>query len=300
VSVTRGRRGPAPGKAETGAGQTTPPRALPFVKWAGGKRRLVGAILAAAPPAFERYLEPFVGGGAVALALGHRPMLLNDANAELIDAYRAVRDDLPALLDRLDAYAAAHSEARFYAVRALDPAALPPMERAARFIYLNKTCFNGLWRVNRHGAFNTPSGRYARPVLYDRERLAAAGRVLQGATLAAGDYRAFLDRHARAGDFIYLDPPYAPAGRYADFKRYTPEQFRDADQAALADVYADLIRRGAYPVLSNADTPLARRLYADHMIREVQAARRINHDGAGRGSAPEILVLPRRVSSAQC
>lgn len=268
------------------------PVARPFVKWAGGKRRLVSMILAAAPPHFDRFLEPFAGGGAVALALGQSPLLLNDANGELMDAYRAVRDTLSALLARLDAYAAGHSADQFYRVRAMAPAELTPLERAARFIYLNKTCFNGLWRVNRHGQFNTPLGRYARPRLYDPTQIATASAALVGATLETGDYRAFLDRHARAGDFIYLDPPYLPAGAYADFRRYTDRQFRDADHVALADIFAALVERGAYPLLTNADTLLARRLYARYRIIPLSAARSINHDGAGRGAAREILVTP--------
>jgi DNA adenine methylase len=269
------------------------PMAQPFVKWAGGKRRLVAAILAESPPQFGRVLEPFVGGGAVALALGgQQPLLLNDANAELMDAYRAVRDALPALIARLDAFAAGHSAEQFYRVRALAPAGLPSLERAARFIYLNKTCYNGLWRVNRHGHFNTPLGRYVRPRLYDPAGIAAASAALAGAVLETGDYRAFLDRHARAGDLIYLDPPYLPAGGYADFRRYTDRQFLDADHIALADVFDQLIAHGAYPLLTNADTPLARRLFARHRIVPLSAARSINHDGRGRGAAPEILVTP--------
>jgi DNA adenine methylase len=267
-------------------------RAVPFVKWAGGKRRLVNVILGAAPARFERYLEPFVGGGSVALALGHSVMLLNDANDELINAYGVVRDALPGLLDRLDVYQASHSDAHFYAVRALDPLALSPVERAARFIYLNKTCFNGLWRVNRFGAFNTPLGRYERPVLYDRGRIVATSAVLRGARLYTGDYHAFLVAHARAGDFIYLDPPYVPASPSADFKRYTREQFREADQVALASLYDELVARGAYPVLSNADTPLARHLYRHYRIQSIEAARVINHQGTGRGPVEELLVTP--------
>jgi DNA adenine methylase len=269
------------------------PTALPFVKWAGGKRWLVETLLALAPPVFERYLEPFVGGGAVALALAHRPMLLNDANADLMAAYGAVRDELPALLAWIDAYRAGHSDEQFFAVRALDPEHLPLVQRAARLIYLNKTCFNGLWRVNRRGEFNTPPGDARDPLLYDHDQIERASQVLQGAHLSADDYAAFLDRHARAGDFIYLDPPYVPAGTYADFKRYTREQFREADQIHLAELYHELVRRGTYPVLSNADTDTTRQLYRHHHVHVVRARRAINHRGDRRGPVPEIVVVPR-------
>lgn len=269
--------------------------AVPFVKWAGGKRRLLDSILAVAPATFERYLEPFVGGGAVALALGHRPTLLNDANPDLIAAYLTVRDRVEVLMIRLDALRAAHNEEQFYAVRALDPGRLSPLERAARLIYLNKTCFNGLWRVNRSGQFNTPSGGYVDPPLFDRGQFLAVSRVLQGSVIECGDYATFLDRHARAGDFVYLDPPYIPAGVYSDFKRYTKEQFRGADQMQLAEIYNELIRRGAYPVLSNSDTPEARALYRQHRLQVVHTARVINHQADGRGPVAEILVAPGRI-----
>lgn len=141
------------------------PKADPFLKWAGGKRKLLGAILGAAPTSFKRYLEPFFGGGAVALALGYQPMLLNDSNDELMNTYCVVRDALDALLPLFDEHQRMHSEAYFYAVRAQAPSTLGPCKRAARFIYLNKTCFNGLYRVNKRGEFNVPFGRYTNPIL---------------------------------------------------------------------------------------------------------------------------------------
>lgn len=273
--------------------QTITPQAVPFVKWAGGKRNLVNCVLSAAPAKFERYIEPFVGGGAVALALAHKPMLLNDANTELIDVYRAVRDDLDTLLTLLDGHQRRHTAAYYYEQRAQQPALLTPIERAARFMYLNKTCFNGLYRVNKHGEFNVPFGKYTNPVLYDPKNMKVASHVLQGAELYAQDYYTFLKDHVRAGDFVYLDPPYVPIGQYSDFKRYTKEQFRVGDQCKLATLYCELVALGAYPVLSNSYSDLTLSLYAQHSIQIVYAKRNINHDGAGRGAVREILVTPR-------
>ncbi len=270
------------------------PKALPFVKWVGGKRKLVDSIIAAAPSSFQRYVEPFLGGGAVALALGYHPMLLNDANEELINVYMMVRDELDALLSLLDEHQSNHSEEYFYKVRARDVAILGKLEQAARFIYLNKTCFNGLYRVNRHGNFNAPFGKYNNPILYNRSHMRNASTLLHRAELFSEDYHTFLTKHTHPGDFIYLDPPYAPISIYSDFKRYTKEQFREKDQYMLAQLYDNLIALGAYPVLSNSYSELTLHLYAKHDIHVVYAGRNINNKGTGRNAVPEILVKPRQ------
>jgi len=268
-------------------------RAVPFVKWAGGKRKLVDHVISAAPVSFDRYLEPFLGGGAVALALGHHKMLLNDANTELINAYHVIRDNLDALLPLLDEHQRKHSKEYFYNVRAQEPSNLNSVEQAARFIYLNKTCFNGLYRVNKHGQFNVPFGRYKNPILYNLEDMRKVSVVLQRVELFAEDYHIFLKQHARPGDFIYLDPPYMPISQYSDFKRYTKKQFRENDQHILAQIYNELVKLGAYPVLSNSYSELTLDLYAKHHIQIVYASRNINHEGTGRDPIPEILVKPR-------
>jgi DNA adenine methylase len=270
------------------------PKAVPFVKWAGGKRRLIKTIVATTPAKFKRYLEPFVGGGAVALALGYHPMLLNDANTELINTYRAIRDNLDELIVLLDQHQAAHSETYFYTQRKLCVDSLSPLEQAARFIYLNKTCFNGLYRVNKFGQFNVPFGRYTNPILYDLNNLRAVAKVLAHAELFDQDYQSFLQQQARPGDFIYLDPPYVPVGKYSDFKRYTKEQFRENDQYILAKLYRELVELGAYPVLSNSYSELSLELYKDFEVQVVYMGRNINQDGNGRGLVPEIIVRPRQ------
>jgi DNA adenine methylase len=268
-------------------------KAQPFVKWAGGKRKLVDYIISIAPHPFDRYLEPFVGGGAVALALGHPCMVLNDANSELINVYRVVRDHLDGLVYHLDEHQKRHSEEYFYQTRAQLPTDLNPVEQAARFIYLNKTCFNGLYRVNKAGQFNVPFGRYRNPILYDLENLRLASSVLQNVELFAEDYSTFLKTHARSGDFIYLDPPYNPISQYSDFKRYTKKQFREKDQRELAQLYNELVEMGTYPILSNSYSEMTLELYAQHKIHIIYASRNINHKGTGREPIPEILVEPR-------
>lgn len=267
------------------------PYASPFVKWAGGKRRLLSSIFGAAPLHFDRYLEPFVGGGAVALAIAYPVMLLNDANAELMNAYQAVKANVDELMRLLDFHREHHSKSYYYEVRDQTAQRLSPIEQAARLIYLNKTCFNGLYRVNREDRFNVPYGGHDNPTLYDEKALRRASKALQGAELFTGDYHAFLDQHARPGDFIYLDPPYIPVSKYSDFKRYTKDQFRVNNQEELAEIYKSLIRRGCYPVLSNSWT--ARDLYAEHEVIEIYAARNINKNGEGRKAIKEILVKPR-------
>ena len=220
-------------------------------------------------------------------------MLLNDANPELISAYIAVRDNVDLLINLLDQHMGLHSEEYYYGLRKQDASLLSPVEQAARLIYLNKTCYNGLYRVNRLGQFNVPYGRYKNPVLYDEEKIRAASQVLQGATLSSEDYSIFLDEHAKVGDFIYLDPPYMPVGQYSDFKRYTKEQFKIEEQKNLAELYTKLIQRGCYPILSNSYS--ARELYTEYEVLELKAARNINKDGNGRGQITEILVIPHRI-----
>lgn len=264
----------------------------PFVKWAGGKRKLVPTILSLIPPAFNRYIEPFLGGGAVAFTLKHTPMLLNDANAELINAYEVVRDDLNALVQELDNHQTNHSESYYYEVRKQTPNTLTKLQQAARFIYLNKTAYNGLYRVNRFGNFNVPFGRYKNPRIYNRDNLEAVSLILKGARLYSLDYAVFLRENAVSGDLIYLDPPYHPIGQYSDFKRYTPNQFRENDQVTLAAIYDEMINVGAYPILSNSYSELTLALYSKHTIHIVEAARNINHEGDGRGKIREIIVTP--------
>jgi DNA adenine methylase len=259
----------------------------PFLKWAGGKRALLPALVPLLPASYGSYYEPFVGGGALFFALQPSRAFLNDANEELVNCYAVVRDRLDDLLVALTAHR--NTEDHFRRVRAQRSADLDDIARAARFVYLNRTCFNGLYRVNARGEFNTPYGGYRNPTLVPEVSLRAASSALHGVTLTAVGYREACAT-AGKGDLVYLDPPYVAAGRYADFRRYHREQFRDDDHEDLARLFKELDARGCRVRLSNAHTPWVLDLYADWTIHEVTTRRAINSDGSGRGPVREVVV----------
>ncbi len=262
------------------------PRARPFVKWAGGKRSLAALIWEQAPPDFGDYHEPFVGGGSVFFAMPERSGMtyISDVNRELITAYTVIRDDVENLIDALEKHARDHhaDEGYYLRVRAQEPEA--PLQVAARFIYLNKTCYNGLYRVNRAGKFNVPKGSYKNPRICDVKGLRQAS-----AALARADIRVatFESRVPRAGDFVYCDPPYD-----GTFTGYVPGGFGDAQQVLLRNTVAGWGHRGVCVMISNSNTPLIRELYSGppFRIREVLVPRFINSDGKGRGSVVELLI----------
>lgn len=260
-------------------------QAEPFVKWAGGKQALMHALLARFPERFERYFEPFLGGGAIFFALRPSRAVLGDANAWLIDTYVAIRDQHAAVVAALQRLPNTRED--FARIRAEDPSGLPLVERAARFVYLNKTCFRGLFRVNAKGRFNVPYGDYRRRT-HDPDNLAAVAHALRGATLSAGDFEVQLAT-ATQGDFAYLDPPYWKLGGAADFNRYTPGQFRAADHERLAACCRDLDRRGVAFVLSNSDVPEVHALYGGLRIEPIEARREICLD-ASRRTVRELVI----------
>ena len=269
--------------------------AQPFLKWAGGKASLLRQLEEFFPHEMDRYIEPFLGGGAIFFHLKHRfpdmRALLRDSNKELINCYRVVRDRPEELMLLLDLHAEAFHEKGadyFYRIRKQHDLT-DDLARAARTIFLNKTCFNGLWRVNARGEFNTPVGSNKTPNLYSRENLAAASAALQDAQLEAQDFRKTLDE-ARRDDFIYFDPPYLPISAFSDFKRYTLDQFREADQVELARVFRELDAKGCRVVLSNSEHPRTRELYAGFPIHVVSAPRFINCKPGGRGNISELVV----------
>jgi DNA adenine methylase len=263
----------------------TEPR--PFLKWAGGKGQLLTQLRPLLPPRYGRYFEPFVGGGALFFSLRPPGAALSDVNTELIDCYRAVRDDVEAVIEALREHR--YDGKHYYAVRGIPPADLPQAHRAARTIYLNKTGFNGLYRVNRSGTFNVPFGRYTNPCLCDKPTLRACARALRGVELQARDF-AEVVASARPGDFVYFDPPYVPASETANFTSYSRGGFPLDEQRRLAKVFADLASRGVLVMLSNSDTRIVRELYARFRIDVVLASRSINSKGAGRGKVGELVV----------
>lgn len=265
-----------------------PVRVKPFLKWAGGKTRLMSTLRRCIPAKpFLRYFEPFLGGGALFFDLAPHNASLSDSNAELIECYKVVRDEPKALIQELSSLHVSESE--FYRIRSLRPQDLPRVARAARFIYLNKTCYNGLYRVNKRGEFNTPFGRYENVNLADKDNLLRASTLLKGATLACQSYESLL-RVATKGDFIYLDPPYMPISRFSDFKRYTKEFFYESDHEKLATIFAGLTEKGCYVLLSNSCHKKIRALYAEFSQVTVEVPRFVNCKGAGRGNVQELLI----------
>ena len=268
------------------------------MKWAGGKRRLLKDLSPLIPEHFGEYHEPFVGGGALFFNLASRRnpepepwATLSDANRRLVRTYRAVRDAPDRLLERLAQLATDHDKEHFYTIRALDPDAFADdVEVAAWFIYLNKTAFNGLYRVNRKGRFNVPIGRYDRPNICDPAAIRSASTALQGAKIHNEGFEKVLER-ASPGDVVYFDPPYVPASKTASFTDYTRDGFTLDDQARLRDVAAELKLRGVRVILSNSDVPVVRDLYRSGFdMSTVSCGRSINSKASARGRVGELLI----------
>lgn len=269
----------------------------PFLKWAGGKQKLLAQYDAYFPMNFDRYFEPFVGGGAVFFHLWstgrlYEKVFLFDHNEQLVDAYQAVRDKLEELIGFLTIHRKRHSKEYYYQIRDLDRqnVNLGDVERAARTIYLNKTCYNGLYRVNGKGEFNVPMGSYKNPkILYDNV-LRSANAALQEVCVEVKDFRDIV-HYAQAGDFLYFDPPYDPVSKTASFTNYTAASFRDEDQRDLAHIFALLAEKGCLCMLSNSYTPFVLDLYRKFRIETVKANRAINSNPNGRGDIQEVVVL---------
>jgi DNA adenine methylase len=266
-------------------------RARPVLKWAGGKTRLLPDLIQRLPPAFRAYHEPFVGSAALFFELHHRQMPagahLSDINPSLMDVYTAVRDQVEEVINTLKHHP--YDKDYYYDVRALDPRKLTLAQRAARFIYLNKTCYNGLYRENRSGQFNVPFGAHKNPTICDEPNLRAAAAALRGVQLACAPFDHVL-KHAQADDLVYFDPPYYPVSATANFTTYTSSGFLREDHIRLREVVRALTWRGVYVILSNSDTPFTRQLYESFSINDVYAARAINSKASARGKVSEIVV----------
>lgn len=264
--------------------------AKPILKWAGGKTQMLGDLLPKVPKSYGRYIEPFFGGGAMFFALQPENAIIADSNPELINMYRQVAENVDEVISCLKKYE--NTSEMFYAVREQDWMCLPKAEAAARTIFLNRTCFNGLYRVNKQGKFNVPYGKYANPRICDEEGLKAASEALKKAEILCGDYLLVLDHYAQAGDFVFLDPPYLPISEYADFKRYTKEQFYEEDHVELAKMIMRLQERGCHVVLTNSNHPLVHELYAPFTIDVIQTKRHISCNGSTRKGEDVIITIP--------
>jgi DNA adenine methylase len=270
----------------------SPSPAGPIVKWAGGKSRLTGELLSRSPDRFRRYFEPFLGGAALYFRLAPRFGVLSDCNADLINMYRCVAWNVEAVIRRLGKHRAVHSEEHYYQMRERwnTPGGLSAdVDRAAAFIYLNKTCYNGLWRVNSRGKFNVPVGRYDEPSIFDPTALRAASGLLKRAEIGTCHF-ADAVAVAKAGDFVYFDPPYHPLSETANFTAYTAGSFGPDDQRQLADLARLLVLRGCTVMISNSDTPFIRDLYRGFSIDVVDCARAINSKGSARGPQRELII----------
>jgi DNA adenine methylase len=267
----------------------------PFLKWAGGKGQLLPELMARVRSAghFRQYHEPFVGGGALffelyrANHLGTAPPFLSHSNENLIDAYMGVKEDVDRIICLLIQHKASHSQEYYYQVRATAPT--DPVERAARIIYLNRTCYNGLYRENRKGKFNVPFGRYTNPAICDEENLRAVAEALCKATIETRPFDSVLDR-AEPGDFVYFDPPYHPLSKTASFTSYDKNGFDKDAQHRLAAVFRQLSEHSVKVLLSNSMTPFVKDLYRGFRIEKVWATRAVNSRGDRRGKVCEALV----------
>lgn len=259
-------------------------------------------LLRRLPASFGGYHEPFVGGGALFFRLYRegkiRRAIISDLNRELIDTYIAIRDRLPEVTELLSGYP--HDKEFYYRLREKDPDKMTLPEKAARMIYLNKTGYNGLYRVNKKGKFNVPFGNYKNPAYYDPENLAAVSAALREATILCAPFETVIER-ARPDDLVYFDPPYQPVSQTAHFTAYQAGGFAAEDQERLRDVCEQLTRQGVWFILSNSDTPRIRELYAGFFIGQVQARRAINCKGEKRGAVSELIITNYRppVSSAE-
>lgn len=267
---------------------------LPVVKWVGGKRQLLPQIRKLLPNRFSTYFEPFVGGGAVLFDLQPKKAIINDYNSELINVYNVIKDDLDSLL--LDLKKHINSSEYFYQIRALDRdpkfySNMTSVERASRILYLNKTCFNGLFRVNQAGEFNAPFGSYKNPNIINEITLRAVSDYFNKNDIKFlnGDFESSL-KGIRKGAFVYFDPPYDPLSSSSNFTGYTQGGFNREDQLRLKNLCDKLDKKGVKFLLSNSSTEFIKESYKNYEIINVKARRAINSNGDSRGEISEVLV----------
>lgn len=264
----------------------------PLLKWAGGKGQLLGELHQKLPKKFNRYIEPFVGGGALFFSIAPRGAVIADSNPELVNLYSVVARDVHAVVSALGEFR--NIEEDFYEARQLDWQTLEPAHAAARTLFLNRTCFNGLYRVNKRGEFNVPFGRYKNPKILDAQALYAAADLLADTAIICADFKTTLREHAQPGDLVFLDPPYLPISAYSDFKRYTKDQFYEEDHRELAQEATRLHEAGCHVLLTNSNHPLVHELYAKFRIDVLQTRRYIASKGSSRKGEDVIVDIPPR------
>ncbi|MGT2896333.1 DNA adenine methylase [Streptococcus entericus] len=267
----------------------------PFTKWTGGKRQLLPELKKKLPRSYNRYFEPFVGGGALFFELAPKVAVINDFNAELVNCYEQVKKNPKQLIDLLEVHQENNSKEYYLDIRSLDRQdnfdELSAVERAARIMYMLRVNFNGLYRVNSKNQFNVPYGRYKNPKIVDRELILSISDYLNSHDIKIlnGDFEqavADVQRH----DFVYFDPPYIPLSETSSFTSYTHEGFSYDDQVRLRDTFKTLDDRGAYVMLSNSSSPLVEELYKDFYIHRVEATRTNGATSASRGKVSELII----------
>lgn len=265
----------------------------PFVKWAGGKRQLLPSILCRLPEKIDTFYEPFVGGGAVFFSLADKGLfqsaVVNDLNHDLMTAFRTfAAGHVEEVIHLLQSYP--YEEGFYYDMRARAPKDMSDVEKTSRFIYLNRTGFNGLYRVNKLGEFNVPFGDYTNPTICDAVNLRSVARILSGnVRILEQDFEECVNS-AKSGDFVYFDPPYLPISETSNFTSYTKDGFGYAEHVKLANTFTRLAKSGVAVLLSNSNHPAIRKLYDGFRIARVRAKRNINSKGASRGAIHELLI----------
>ena len=263
----------------------------PIVKWVGGKRQLMFELIKNMPKSYNRYFEPFIGGGALFFELQPEQAYISDMNEELINLYSVVRNNVYELIKDLSKHEV--SKEYFLEIRNIDRTEqyteLSDVERASRFIYLNRTCFNGMYRVNSQGQFNVPFGYYKNPRIIDKNNLLNCSELLKKTEIKCADFSEILTK-VKKGDLVYFDPPYVPLNETSSFTSYTKDGFDINMQFKLRDVCDELDNKGVKFMLSNSDTKLVNELYVNYEIKKVFASRQINANADGRGKITEVLV----------
>ncbi len=270
-----------------------------LVKWVGGKKQLLSQFDLLFPKEFNNYFEPFAGGGAVAFYLlktrAPKKVFLSDINEELIDTYNVVKENPEKLIKILKEYKRNHNKENYYVVRAKDPKQLSKLERAARFIYLNKTCFNGLYRVNLKGGFNVPMGNYKNPSIVNNKDLTEISNLLKNVQIELKQFHEAIE-NAKEGDFVYFDPPYYPLNKTSNFTSYNKDSFLEKEQIELSEIFKKLDERGVKVMLSNSDTEFIKELYKNYNQTFVQAKRMINSNAKKRGAINELVITNYPIS----